>query len=36
VVEAMALLIGAVFVIANLAADAIVVYVTPKLRDTVR
>ncbi|GIF62587.1 peptide ABC transporter permease [Asanoa ishikariensis] len=36
VVEALALMIGALFVVANLAADAIVVYVTPKLRDTVR
>ncbi|GAA2577366.1 ABC transporter permease [Dactylosporangium fulvum] len=36
VVEALALMIGALFVIANLAADAIVVYVTPKLRDAVR
>jgi peptide/nickel transport system permease protein len=36
VVEALAVLIGTVFVLANLAADAIVVYVTPKLRDLVR
>jgi peptide/nickel transport system permease protein len=36
VVEALALMIGALFVVANLAADAIVVYVTPKLRDAVR
>jgi peptide/nickel transport system permease protein len=36
VVEALALLIGTVFVVANLVADAIVVYVTPKLRDQVR
>jgi len=36
VVEALALLIGAVFVVANLAADALVVSVTPKLRDAVR
>ncbi|GAA2389905.1 ABC transporter permease [Dactylosporangium salmoneum] len=36
VVEALALMIGALFVIANLVADAIVVYVTPKLRDAVR
>ena len=36
VVEALALLIGTVFVVANLAADALVVYVTPKLRDQVR
>ncbi len=36
VVEALALMIGTVFVVANLAADAIVVYVTPKLRDQVR
>ena len=35
-VEALALMIGALFVVANLAADAIVVYVTPKLRDAVR
>jgi peptide/nickel transport system permease protein len=32
----LALLIGTVFVVANLAADALVVYVTPKLRDQVR
>jgi peptide/nickel transport system permease protein len=36
VVEALALMIGTVFVVANLVADAIVVYVTPKLRDQVR
>ena len=36
VVEALAVMIGTVFVLANLAADAIVVYVTPKLRDLLR
>lgn len=36
VVEALALVIGAVFVIVNLLADAVVVLLTPKLRDQVR
>jgi peptide/nickel transport system permease protein len=36
VVEALALVIGAVFVIVNLLADAVVVMLTPKLRDRVR
>lgn len=36
VVEALALMIGGFFVVVNLVADAIVVLVTPKLRDTWR
>ncbi|MHB8620486.1 MAG: ABC transporter permease [Chloroflexota bacterium] len=36
VVEALTLLIGTLFVIVNLIADALVVFLTPKLRDLVR
>lgn len=36
VVEALALVIGAIFVVVNLLADAVVVMLTPKLRDQVR
>ncbi len=36
VVEALALLVGTGFVVVNLVADALVVYLTPRLRDLVR
>jgi len=36
VVEALAVMIGALFVITSMVTDAIVVYLTPKLRDAVR